>query len=167
MSGNINILVLNADFQPINMTTFRKGYKLLYNKKAEVVVADSENPVMLYMTSVARPKVIRLLKYIYLPYRKINLNKQNVYKRDGFRCVYCNANDNLTIDHVLPKSRGGKNTWENLVTCCSKCNTKKDNKTPSEANMKMNSKPYAPTFIKLISLSKDEIFSGTFDSIIN
>jgi 5-methylcytosine-specific restriction endonuclease McrA len=159
MIGDLKILVLNADYQPLNITTFAKGYKLVYKGKAEILKADETNRLRLVTKEVARPKIIRLLTYIYLPYRRVTLNKQNIFKRDGYACVYCQSRDNLTLDHVLPRSRGGVNSWENLVTCCSKCNCKKDNKTPEEAGMTMRHKPSIPTFSTLISISKEEIFS--------
>lgn len=148
---DVRILVLNADYQPLNVTSFRKGYKLIYKGKAEVVKND-EKDVILTSSAIARPKIIRLLKYTYLPYRKINLSKQNVYKRDNFTCVYCGSGGNLTIDHVHPRSRGGANSWENLVTCCRPCNFRKDNRTPEEARMKMKTRPFTPTFSHLIEL---------------
>lgn len=157
--GDLKILVLNADYQPINVTSFAKGYKLVYKGKAEVLASDENSRLQLFTQEVARPKVIRLLTYIYLPYRKVTLSKQNIFKRDGYQCVYCPSRDNLTLDHVLPRSRGGANSWENLVTCCARCNGKKDNRTPEEAGMKMRLKPVAPTFSKLIGISKEEIFS--------
>ena len=155
MAATPKILVLNADYQPINVTSFQKGYKLIWKGKAEVV---KEDPTGVIMTSrsIARPKVIRLLTYLYLPYRRLNLSKQNVYRRDGFRCVYCGSGANLTLDHVLPRSRGGDNSWENLVTCCRKCNAKKDDLTPEEARMRMRHKPFVPTFSHLIEVEELE-----------
>lgn len=157
--GDLKILVLNADYQPINITSFAKGYKLVYKGKAEVLASDENSKLTLFTREIARPKVIRLLTYIYLPYRRVTLSKQNIFKRDGHQCVYCPSSDNLTLDHVLPRSRGGANSWENLVTCCARCNCKKDNRTPEEAGMKMRVTPTAPTFSKLIGISKEEIFS--------
>jgi hypothetical protein len=156
MTTDFKILVLNADFQPINMTSFKKGYKLVYKGKAEVVVSDEKDEAFFFATYSIKPKVIRLLQYIYLPHRRLNLSKQNIFKRDKHACVYCESRENLTLDHVLPRSRGGKNTWENLVTCCSKCNSKKDNKTPEEAGMK----PFVPTFSNLMGFSKDQLFAA-------
>jgi len=153
--SDFRVLVLNADYQPVNMTSFKKGCKLVYKGKAEVLTLDEENNLTSAVLTEVRPKVIRLLQYIYLPHRKMSLTKQNIYKRDGYRCGYCGSKDELTIDHILPKSRGGKNSWENLVTCCSKCNSKKDNQTPAEARMKLRVEPHAPTFKSLIGLSKD------------
>ena len=71
-------------------------------------------------------------------------NRNRIYKRDGYECVYCGSKKHLTLDHVLPKSRGGSNEWTNLVTCCSKCNRQKDNKTPEEAKMSMSRSAYEP-----------------------
>jgi len=158
MMTDFKILVLNADYQPINTTSFVKGYKLLYKGKAEVITTDKTRKFSLVTEQIAAPKVIRLLKYIYLPYRKINLSKPNIYKRDGHQCVYCDSRENLTLDHVLPRSRGGKNTWENLVTCCTRCNSRKDNKTPDEAGMRLKAIPTMPSFSKLLNISKEEIF---------
>lgn len=155
MNATPKILVLNADYQPINVTSFQKGYKLVWKGKAEVVKEDPTDVVMT-SRSIARPKVIRLLTYLYLPYRRLNLSKQNVYRRDGFKCVYCGSGANLTLDHVLPRSRGGDNSWENLVTCCRKCNAKKDDRTPEEARMKMRHKPFVPTFSHLIEVEELE-----------
>jgi 5-methylcytosine-specific restriction endonuclease McrA len=77
----------------------------------------------------------------------MGVNRQRIFKRDQNECVYCGSKKDLTIDHVQPRSRGGKNTWTNLVTCCSKCNIKKGNKTPEEAKMTLRRKPFEPTFI--------------------
>ncbi len=153
----MKILVLNADYQPLNITSFQKGFKLVYKGKAEIVVSDKENELKLIAETMAKPKVIRLLKFIYLPYRRLNLNKQNIFKRDGHRCVYCGKDNDLTLDHVLPKSRGGENSWENLVTCCSKCNGKKDNRTPDEAGMKMRVKPAVPSLSTVLGFDKYEL----------
>lgn len=155
MNVTPRILVLNADYQPINVTSFQKGYKLVWKGKAEVVKEDPTDVIMT-SRSIARPKVIRLLTYLYLPYRRLNLSKQNVYRRDGFKCVYCGSGANLTLDHVLPRSRGGDNSWENLVTCCRKCNAKKDDRTPEEARMRMRHKPFVPTFSHLIEVEELE-----------
>jgi 5-methylcytosine-specific restriction endonuclease McrA len=83
-------------------------------------------------------KVIRLLDYIRLPYQKLMENRPTrnlIMKRDGYKCLYCGATENLTLDHILPSSRGGDDSWENLCSCCGSCNVKKGNKTPQEAGM--------------------------------
>ena len=150
------VLVLNADFQPLNITSFQRGFNLVYKGKAEVVEADPEHT---QFTSTRgrkyrRPVVIRLIRFIYIPYKKVPLSKYNLFRRDGYKCGYCGDTENLTMDHVIPKSRGGRNSWSNLVTCCKKCNGRKDNKTPQEANMVLNVKLYQPTFKQFINAMK-------------
>lgn len=150
-----SILVLNADYVPLSVTSLRKGFKLTFKGKAEVIESHSDTIVRTEKFSMAQPSVIRLLNYVALPYRKITLTRQNIFKRDGQKCVYCPSRKDLTLDHVMPKSRGGKDTWENLVTCCSKCNIKKANRTPEEAGMKFHGTPKAPNPFVMIARSKD------------
>ena len=142
----MSILVLNADMQPLNITTFQRGFNLVYKGKAEVVECDSDQPIESTVGEFKRPLVIRLLRFVYIPFKKIPLSRQNIYRRDGHKCGYCDSKSHLTLDHVVPKSKGGGNTWENLVTCCRKCNTYKDNQTPKQAGMKLNVELYRPTF---------------------
>ena len=97
------------------------------------------------------PSVIRLNTYIHLPYKKILLTRKNILKRDGHKCAYCGRGDvTLTIDHIIPKSKGGEDTWENLVAACNKCNNVKGNNTPSEAGMPLKINPYTPNHILFI-----------------
>lgn len=145
-----SILVLNADYLPLNVTSFKKGYKLAYKGKAEVLKIDEANPIFA-TAEFPRPSVIRLLKYVSYPYKRITLTRHNVFKRDGHACVYCSSKKELTLDHVLPKSRGGRDSWENLVTCCSKCNIKKADRTPEEAKMHFNGTPTAPNHFYMLT----------------
>jgi len=103
-----------------------------------------------WKTAIEMPAVIRLLDFVN-PKKQIRFfeafTRQNVYYRDGGKCMYCEkpvSRNSFTFDHVIPKSRGGKTVWQNIVCCCLQCNAKKDNKTPSEAGMKLIHKPYAP-----------------------
>jgi 5-methylcytosine-specific restriction endonuclease McrA len=92
-------------------------------------------------------KVIRLIEYIRLPHRRLMANhptRNLIYKRDGYTCAYCGAKERLTIDHIHPTSRGGQDTWENLVTACCKCNSLKGNRTPQESNMTLRVHPKTP-----------------------
>ena len=119
---NNSVLVLNSDYSPINICDGRRAIVLLLKQKAHMITE----------------KVIRLLDYIRLPYQKLMENRPTrnlIMKRDGYKCLYCGATENLTLDHILPSSRGGEDTWENLATCCGSCNVKKGNKTPEEAGM--------------------------------
>jgi len=104
------------------------------------------------------PAVIKLIKAIRSLYRnRVPFSKRNVMVRDGFVCAYCGSNDSLTIDHVLPASRGGKSTFENCVTACKKCNSKKGNSTPSEVHMFLKKKPYAPTISEFIKIRMEKL----------
>jgi hypothetical protein len=119
---NNSVLVLNSDYSPINICNGRRAIVLLLKQKAHFITN----------------KVIRLLDYIRLPYKKLMENRPTrnlIMKRDGYKCLYCGATENLTLDHIIPQSRGGEDTWENLATCCGSCNVKKGNKTPQEAGM--------------------------------
>ena len=128
---NSSVLVLNQDFNPINIANAKKAIKLLVKKKAEFI---SE-------------KVIRLLNFIYLPITRIRNTKpsrKSIHARDGYKCVYCGSTRQLTVDHILPKSRGGENTYSNLVSACNSCNTKKGDRTPQEAGMQLRKIPDEP-----------------------
>lgn len=150
----MKVLVLNMDYSPINITTLQRGFKLVFKGKAEIVSHEKENPIITERKAYTRPTVIRLLRYIYLPFRKVNLNRQNIFRRDDYKCVYCRSSSNLTLDHVLPKSKGGPNTWKNLVTCCGECNVKKGDSLVgdflSEYGLTMHHQPFKPTYLYFV-----------------
>ena len=144
-------LVLNADDTPIHVASVRRAFLLVHKGKAVIVSYDENRPITTPNAKYKRPTIIRLTRYVYIPFKKTApLTRKNIFKRDGNQCVYCPSTKNLTIDHVMPRSRGGGDTWDNLVTACLKCNGKKDNKTPKEAGMRMRLQPYAPTFSVMI-----------------
>lgn len=152
------VLVLNSDYTPINVTSLIRGFILVDKGKAEVL-KSGENPITSGQKEYLRPLVIRLLNYVRFRVKPLKINRQRIFKRDGFRCSYCGISKNLTIDHILPKSRGGGNTWLNLTTCCKNCNRVKDNRTPEEANMKLIKKPFEPSiFSEVINPSISEIW---------
>jgi CRISPR/Cas system Type II protein with McrA/HNH and RuvC-like nuclease domain len=140
------VLVLNFDYSPLNITTFQRGFNLVYKGKAEIVKSD-EKSIFSGLKKAVRPVIIRLLKYITFHSKVYRISRSKIYRRDGHECVYCGSKKTLTLDHVIPKSRGGKNTWENLVTSCFKCNLKKADRTPEEAKMKMSHQPYIPSLM--------------------
>jgi len=140
------VLVLNFDYSPLNVTTLRRGFILVDSGKAEII-KSGENPIITFTKTYIRPLIIRLLKYINYRSKGIRINRHRVFKRDNNECVYCTSKKDLTIDHVIPRSRGGKNTWDNLVTCCLKCNLKKGSQTPEEARMFLKKKPQEPNFV--------------------
>jgi hypothetical protein len=153
------VLVLNADYTPLNVTTLVKGFGLVYRGKAEVL-KKSENPINSGFSTYVRPLVIRLLNYVRYRSKSVKISRSRLYRRDNYECAYCGQKKNLTIDHIIPKSRGGQNTWENLVTCCSPCNRLKSNRTPEEAKMVLRVKPYEPNiFSDIVNVSVENIWN--------
>ena len=148
------VLVLNFDYTPLNVTSVQRGFVLVDKGKAEIVKSD-DNPIVSGYKQYVRPVIIRLLRYIRHYTRQLRANRNRIYKRDGYQCIYCGSHRHLTLDHVIPKSRGGLNTWTNLVTSCQKCNLKKADRTPEEARMKLRHAPFAPTLVnENVTLSK-------------
>ncbi len=141
------VLVLNQDYQPLSVCSVQRSVKLLFLEKAEMLHDDPDRVIRSVNDEFAYPSVIRLRHYIHLPYQRIVLTRRNLMKRDRYTCQYCSKKTDLTIDHVLPRSRGGKDSWENLVTACNKCNVQKGNRTPDEAKMPLRVKPYRPIHI--------------------
>ncbi|MTI89689.1 MAG: HNH endonuclease [Balneolaceae bacterium] len=135
--------------------------KLLILEKAELLHDDPNKKLRTTRRSYQFPSVIRLRRYIHIPYSKIVLSRRNVMRRDNFTCMYCGKKSDLTIDHIMPKSRGGADSWENLTTACDKCNVKKGNMTPDEARMPLKKKPYRPipiTFFRDVSGGVQELW---------
>jgi 5-methylcytosine-specific restriction endonuclease McrA len=112
------------------------------------------------------PSVIRLNRYVNAPYKGVNLTRQNIFKRDNFECQYCGKKRELTIDHVIPRSKGGKDTWLNLVTACKKCNAKKGEQSPEGAGMPLVIKPTKPSYAIFL---RDHVSdkSGEWDLFLN
>lgn len=142
----MGVLLLNNDFSPLSITTEVRGFNLVFKGRAEIIEWDVDNPIITSIGEFKRPIVIRLTEYIKIPFRTIHLSRNNILKRDLFKCIYCGSKNELTIDHVIPKSRGGNNSWENLVTCCYRCNKYKGQKTPEEVNFVMEHKPVKPNY---------------------
>ncbi len=145
------VLVLNASYEPINICGIRKAIVLLING-----VAKSEEKTLSIIRSpsveIRIPAVIRLLTYVKIPYKRKTFSKKSIFLRDQYTCQYCGKSlqpGNLTLDHVLPKSRAGRSTWENLVTSCKSCNVRKGNRTPKEAGMKLQSRSKMKFFFYL------------------
>ena len=136
------VLVLNASYEPLNITTWRRATVLMLKGKAESLEEDSNKKIR---KDLKFPSVIRLRYFIKVPYRELTLNRRNLIQRDNYSCQYCGyKGDNLSIDHVIPRSRGGADNWENVTTACISCNLRKGNRTPKEANMNLKKEPYKP-----------------------
>jgi 5-methylcytosine-specific restriction endonuclease McrA len=136
-------LVLNATYEPLSVVSARRAVVLLVRHKAELIESKDRFFTSEHL-SVPVPSVIRLLRYVRVPYRRrIPLNRRAVFARDGYACQYCSGPAE-NIDHVRPRSRGGTHTWENVVAACRRCNTKKGDRTPAEASMRLRAAPRAP-----------------------
>ena len=137
-------LVLNAGYEPLAVVSFKRALILVLNQKATVLAGSDEITVHSANGEYQLPSVILLSRYVRIPgSRVIPVSRRGVLRRDGHRCAYCNRAAN-TIDHVQPKSRGGKDTWENLVACCLRCNNKKSDKTLEELGWNLKTVPRMP-----------------------
>ncbi|MEI8134689.1 MAG: HNH endonuclease [bacterium] len=115
--------------------------------KAEVVSVAHDKIIRSAHAAMEFPSVIRLAHFIHVPFKKVILSRKNILRRDGHQCQYCGARAGLTVDHIHPKSRGGEDSWENLVTACLRCNNKKGNLTPDEGRMPLKKKPVRPNHV--------------------
>lgn len=137
-------LVLNAGYEPLAVVPFKRAMVLVLNSKATVVVSDLAHPVCSASGVYERPSVIVLTRYVRIPSRRrVPVSRRGVLRRDNHRCCYCGRGA-TTVDHVLPKSRGGVDSWENLVSCCLRCNNLKSDRTPAEMGWVMGFKPRMP-----------------------
>lgn len=154
-----DVLVLNATYEPLSVVSVKRAVVLLLKEKAELV-ETAKAMLRAENFSIPRPLVIRLVYYVKIPRRvTLPVTRRGVLTRDQYVCQYCGATPlrkYLTIDHILPRSRGGKTTWENTVTACQKCNGRKGNRTPTEANMKLLAEPKRPRYIAIAALSNAE-----------
>ena len=142
---NLPVLVLNQTYEPLNICRVRRAMVLIYQDKAEMLengygtirTIDRELPV---------PSVIKLSRHIKRPYQlERKLTRMEIFRRDNYTCQYCGkVTRNLTLDHVIPRSRNGQHTWENVVSACVPCNRIKAGRTPEEAGMKLRTKPAKP-----------------------
>lgn len=144
------VLILNADYRAISICTVPKAFLLVYLNKAELVAENPKDKIRTISKNYPLPSIIRLNSYVSVPFRNVVMTRQNIFKRDNNTCVYCGKQSDLTLDHVMPKSRGGKTHWENLVTACKRCNSEKGSYTPEEAKMPLKVKPFKPTFLMFV-----------------
>lgn len=137
-------LVLNAGYEPLAVVSFKRALVLVMNRKATMVQCDEGHPVWGASGCWERPSVILLTRYVRIPrMRVLPVSHRGVLRRDEHRCCYCGKSAN-TIDHVLPRSRGGRDTWDNLVACCLRCNNVKGDSTPAEMRWSMLFNPRMP-----------------------
>jgi 5-methylcytosine-specific restriction endonuclease McrA len=166
-----NVLVLNRLYHPIHVTSARRAFVLLYKNDAEAItlagdrlvsfdfsawmqhstngapVTEDDDFVATVASHLRVPRVVRLLEYERFPVGRVNFSRRNVLARDEYRCQYCSHRGSareLTLDHVIPRSRGGKHCWTNVVAACYRCNDRKGRLTPKEAGMHLLREPVAP-----------------------
>ena len=152
------VLVLNASYEPLNVCSVRRAHVLVYKGKAEVL-EQLEQPLHSATDTFPWPHVIRLVSYVHVPrvaQRKIS--RRALFARNEWRCVYCGSSaGRLTLDHVVPRSRGGDSVWENVVTSCAPCNLRKGNRLLEEAKMVLSSPPRPPAPALFIRLAAPRI----------
>jgi 5-methylcytosine-specific restriction endonuclease McrA len=155
------VLVLNASYEPLNVCSVRRAHVLVFKGKAEVI-ERLDVPLRSAASTFPWPHVIRLMQYVRVPravQRKIS--RRALFARDGWRCVYCgDAGGRLTLDHVVPRSRGGESVWENVVTSCAPCNLRKGNHLLHEVRMELRHPPRPPAPVLFIRLAAPRIPSG-------
>ena len=152
MSPSRRALVLNATFEPLGIVSSRRAVLLVIDTKAELV-HTTDRVFRAERLTVPEPSVVRLVRYVQVPrHYRVAVNRRTVFARDGSRCQYCgSAAENL--DHVIPRSKGGPHTWENVVAACRRCNTRKEDRLPHEAGMTLRSTPTAPRHrVQLLAL---------------
>ncbi|MCK5738701.1 HNH endonuclease [bacterium] len=153
---NRQVLVLNMSYEPLLVVNARKAIVLLCLDKAEVVESNAH---LVHSVSLAMPlpSVIRVLHYVHKPYREVVLNRRNVIRRDHHTCQYCGDRVGpMTVDHVIPKRLGGRDTWQNLVCACQRCNSRKGGHLLREVSLKLISQPHKPNQLYAI-----QHFGGT------
>ena len=142
---NRKVLVLNQSYEPLMVINAKRAIVLIIKEKVKMLEKYSEN-IRSAQNSFDLPSVIRLNFYVHLKYKDIVLNRRNILNRDDYRCQYCAKQATpLTLDHIVPKNKGGKDSWENLVAACSKCNTRKGDTLLKHMDMKLLKKPRKPS----------------------
>ncbi len=151
-------LLLNAGFEPLRVVSWQRAFILIFQGKVEIL-EEYALSVSTVTTKFKVPAVIKLRRWVNLKRKSpvIRFSRSNVYLRDDYRCQYCQKKcqeRELTMDHVKPVVKGGKKTWENIVSACMKCNQKKGDRTPEEVGLKLHTRPIVPTWLpgNLLSL---------------
>ena len=162
-----SVLVLNRHWTAVHVTSVRRALVLVFGDHARVVTGDyathdfnswrdlsvfvqGVGTVLTPTYQIAAPEVIMLTRFCKLPPRQVKFSRRNIYARDNYTCQYCGCTpprDELTIDHVVPRSRGGKSTWDNVVLACVRCNTTKGNRVPGESGIHLLSTPRKPHWL--------------------
>jgi 5-methylcytosine-specific restriction endonuclease McrA len=151
-------LALNASFEPLTLIPAKRAIRLVLDNKAEVIEIDGKRAFRSERETFPVPTVIRLVRYVHVPRRfRRQVTNTFLFARDDYTCQYCGKHraelrgrQYLTRDHILPLSRGGGNTWKNVVAACSPCNNRKANRLPAEAGMRLRTRPREPNYVRLV-----------------
>jgi len=154
------VLVLNANYEPMAICSTEKATVLLYLDKVELVVADESRMLRSQRTSLPFPSVVRVQSFVKQRFKKVALTKRNILRRDGYECQYCGSERELTVDHIMPQSRGGEDSWTNLTTACKRCNNAKNDRTPDEAGLKIRKRPGRPSHVFFLRAMSKEVSSS-------
>lgn len=148
-----DVLLLNANYEPLNVCHVRRAVTLVLLGKAEII-EESDKALYSSHGALSAPSVVKMRYHVRRPIPQLRLSRHSILARDNHTCQYCGSKKDLTIDHVVPRWCGGPQAWDNLVACCRKCNLKKGDKTPQQANMKLRNRPRRPHYVPYLSLPK-------------
>jgi 5-methylcytosine-specific restriction endonuclease McrA len=154
---NDSVLLLNFTYEPLGIVDLARAVRLLFARKVEVV-HRGDRDIRTSSIAFPLPSVVRMLYYVRRARKRVALTKKNVLLRDDYTCSYCvtrGSSHDMTVDHVVPRSRGGSSAWENLVACCSACNARKRDRTPAEARMPLRRAPREPRFIPWVVVRRN------------
>lgn len=149
----VPVLLLNASFEPLGVISWHRAISLFFAGKVEVIT-EYDHHIRTVSIAIKAPSVVRLLRYARVPRRFPALTRTNILARDNFACQYCEralCSKTATLDHVVPRSQGGKTSWDNLVSCCVRCNRRKGARTPAQANMKLLVQPSRPDWLPVLT----------------
>jgi 5-methylcytosine-specific restriction endonuclease McrA len=152
------VLFLDADWRPLRVETWQRAIADFFLGKVEVVEYSRDRTIRGVSRELPMPSVVRVLRRFRRDRLRIKFSRLNIYARDRFVCQYCGQrrdSEDLTFDHVVPRSRGGRTTWENIVTCCIPCNALKSDRTPAQAGLRLVRRPTKPQFLPAVTVRMD------------
>lgn len=190
---NFRVLILNRLWQPVNIVGIQRAFSLLLQDHAQVIYTgdssfrmldsvawlalseeqvpeENEAYVQTIRLRIRVPKVLLLREYAKLPVQEVKFTRENLFERDNYRCQYCGNGfeaAQLNMDHVIPRDRGGRTSWENIVTSCIKCNSRKANRLPHQANMMLIRKPERPRWRPFVSSLAGQDYDADWEHFIN
>jgi 5-methylcytosine-specific restriction endonuclease McrA len=152
------VLFLDCDWQPLRVASWTRAISDVFLGKVEVIEYSRDRTIRAVSRDYPMPAVVRVLRRFRRHRQAIRFSRVNIYARDGFTCQYCARrlpSEDLTFDHVVPRSAGGRATWENIVACCVRCNRRKANRTPEQAGMRLLRQPRRPRYLPTMTVRVD------------